>query len=167
MAATGNWATEAERCADSRVGEIPVASWIILGRPAETYDTRMAFISKVLGVSSSDALIFRIMKLACWTSWMLTWSSYSTSESDEFPSVGERSSSEERYRSCSERGSLESSWVEVCTTAVSIRRVSAASWYMSGDVGEDSGRAAVGFSKAHCWSCVDTVTSAMVERSEE
>jgi hypothetical protein len=53
----------------------------------------------------------------------------------------------------------------VSTAAVSIRRVSLSLWYMSGEeaeLSERSGRTRVGFSKAHCWSWVDTATSTMV-----
>jgi hypothetical protein len=57
------------------------------------------------------------------------------------------------------------SWDLVSTAGVSIRRVSLWLLYMSGEeaeLSECSGRTRVDFSKAHCWSWVDTATSTMV-----
>jgi hypothetical protein len=51
-----------------------------------------------------------------------------------------------------------------------MRRVSLSLWYMSGEeaeLSECAGRTRVDFSKAHCWSWVDTATSTMVAVREE
>lgn len=80
--------------------------------------------------------------------------------------MGERSSSEERYRSwkvdCS-CGAVE--LVVLRTTLEFMRRVSGSWWDRSGDevvLSARSGRVDAGFSKAHCWSCEDTTTSGIV-----
>lgn len=84
--------------------------------------------------------------------------------------MGERSSSDDRYRSWKERVSFASwSW-ESSTAAAPIRRVSLSLWYRSGEdteLSERSGRTRVGFSKVHCWSCADTATSTMVAARRE
>jgi hypothetical protein len=165
IAAIGSAASEADRCAVSRIGELTVARSIIFGR-AETNDT-MTAMSQLLPFSNREMDILRAWKYSfSTTSWMLT-SSSSYSESDELPSMGERSSSEERYFSWRERVSLESRFVESSTAAVTIRRVSVSWWDKSGEEAELSERWALGFSKDHCWSWVETTTSTMVAVKRE
>lgn len=76
--------------------------------------------------------------------------------------MGDKSSSEDRYRSWREIVSFESRLVEASMGAVSRRRVPASLWKGSGEDAELSERSGRGFSKVHCWSCADTATSTMV-----
>jgi len=57
-----------------------------------------------------------------------------------------------------------------CTAAASMRSVSDSVWDRFGEeaeLSERSGRTAEGFSKDHCWSWADTLTSAMVHYGQE
>jgi hypothetical protein len=89
-------------------------------------------------------------------------SSSSLSDADELPSsMGDKSSSDERYRSCREIVSLESGLGVGPTAVVFIRRVSLSGWDKFGDEAELRVRSGTVLSKAHCSSCADTETSAM------
>ena len=133
-------ASEAERPVFSRTGEVFGKS-IIFGRPAHMMETTMA-MSQLLPFSNLDTDIF----LADSTS-----SSRSlTLSSSESGSMGDRSSSEERYRSWYKL-SFESRFWGRSTADVAIRRVSLS--YSSGEgaaLSDRSGRMAEDLSKVHC-----------------
>jgi hypothetical protein len=84
------------------------------------------------------------------------------SDAEELPSSkGDKSSSEERYRSCKEMASLLSGFGVGPSAVVSIRRVSLSGCDKFGDDAELLVPSGTVLSNDHCWSCAATETSTM------
>lgn len=151
----GGSASEAERVVFSRGGDA-LGRLIILGRPADMNETTIA-ISQLLPFSNLDTDNFLAESTSSCTSLTLS--------SSESGSMGDKSSSEERYRSWYKLSLVSRSWGR-STADVGIRRVSLS--YSSGEgaaLSERSGRMAGDLSKVHCWSWVVTETSTILSAS--